>query len=105
MNYSKKKAAQKQKKITSKSTMQGKRVGIRLIKAFFLCILVIGVAGMVGGGLFVKKIIDDSPKISPSDVKPQGYTTFVYADDEKTEIERFVASGSNRVYKLSLIHI
>ena len=29
MNYSKKKAAQKQKKITSKSTMQGKRVGIR----------------------------------------------------------------------------
>ena len=99
MNYSKKKAAQKQKKITSKSTMQGKRVGIRLVKAFFLCILVIGIAGVVGGGLFVKKIIDDSPKVSPSDVKPQGYTTFVYADDEKTEIERFVASGSNRVYK------
>ena len=99
MNYSKKKAAQKQKRITSKSTMQGKRVGIRLVKAFFLCILVIGVAGVVGGGLFVKKIIDDSPKVSPSDVKPQGYTTFVYADDEKTEIERFVASGSNRVYK------
>ena len=45
MNYSKKKAAQKQKRITSKSTMQGKRVGIRLVKAFFLCILVIGVAG------------------------------------------------------------
>lgn len=99
MNYSKKKAAQKQRKITAKSTMQGKRVGIRLIKAFFLCILVVCAAGLVGGGLFVKNIIDDSPKVSPSDVKPQGYTTFVYADDEKTEIERFVASGSNRVYK------
>ncbi len=99
MNYSKKKAAQKQRKITSKSTMQGKRVGIRLLKAFFLCILVVGVAGLVGGGLFVKKIVDDAPKVSPSDVKPQGYTTFVYADDEKTEIERFVASGSNRIYK------
>lgn len=49
--------------------------------------------------MFVKNIIDDSPKVSPSDVKPQGYTTFVYADDEKTEIERFVASGSNRIYK------
>ena len=99
MNYGKKKAAQRQKQITSKSTMQGKRVGVRLFKAFFLCILVICIAGMIGGGLFVKKIIDDAPKVSPSDVKPQGYTTFVYADNEKTEIERFVASGSNRVYK------
>lgn len=34
-----------------------------------------------------------------ADVKPSGYTTFVYADDGKTEIQRFVASGSNRVYK------
>ena len=38
MNYGKKKASQKQKKITSKSTMQGKRVGVRLFKAFLLCL-------------------------------------------------------------------
>ena len=31
MNYGKKKASQKQKKITSKSTMQGKRIGVRLL--------------------------------------------------------------------------
>ena len=35
MNYGRKNAAKKQKKITSKSTMQGKRVGVRLFKAFF----------------------------------------------------------------------
>ena len=99
MNYGKKKAAQKQKRITSKSTMQGKRVGVRLFKAFLLCLVVVGVAGIIGGGIFVKKIIDNSPEISPSDVKPQGFTTFVYADDGTTEIERFVAEGSNRVYK------
>ena len=99
MNYGKKKAAQKQKKITSKSTMQGKRVGVRLFKAFLLCLVIVGVAGVIGGGMFVKKIIDNAPDISPSDVKPQGFTTFVYADDGTTEIERFVAAGSNRVYK------
>ena len=39
------------------------------------------------------------PHVSASDVKPKGFTTFVYADDGSTEIERFVSSGSNRVYK------
>ena len=99
MNYGKKKASQKQKKITSKSTMQGKRVGVRLFKAFLLCLLVVGIAGVVGGGVFVKKILDNTPEVSPADVKPSGYTTFVYADDGKTETQRFVASGANRVYK------
>ena len=99
MNYGKKKASQKQKKITSKSTMQGKRVGVRLFKAFLLCLIVVGLAGVIGGGVFVKRILDDTPEVSPADVKPSGYTTFVYADDGATEIQRFVASGSNRVYK------
>ena len=99
MNYGKKKASQKQKKITSKSTMQGKRIGVRLFKAFLLCLVVVSVVGVIGVGVFVKKIIDDTPQVSPEDVKPKGFTTFVYADDGTTEIERFVSSGSNRVYK------
>lgn len=99
MNYGKRQAARQQKKITSKSAMQGKRVGIRLFKAFLICLVFVAIAGVVGGGLFVKRIIDNSPEISPSDVKPKGFTTFVYADDGETELERFVAAGSNRVYK------
>ena len=99
MNYGKKKAAKRQKQITSKSAMQAKRVGVRLFKALLLCIIVVAIAGVAGGGLFVKKIIDNSPDITPDDVKPQGFTTLVYADDGTTEIERFVAAGSNRVYK------
>ena len=99
MNYGKKKAAKKQKKITSRSAMQGKRVGIRLFKAFLLLVLAVCIAGVIGVGVFAKRIIDNSPEVTPDDVKPQGFTTFVYADDEKTQIERFVASGSNRVYK------
>ena len=99
MNYGKKKAAKQQKKITSRSAMQGKRVGVRLFKAFLLLVLAVCIAGAIGVGLFAKRIIDNSPEVTPDDVKPQGFTTFVYADDEETQIERFVASGSNRVYK------
>ena len=75
MNYGKKKAAKRQKQITSKSAMQAKRVGVRLFKALLLCIIVVAIAGVAGGGLFVKKIIDNSPDITPDDVKPQGFTT------------------------------
>ena len=99
MNYGKKKASQKQKKITSKSTMQGKRIGVRLFKAFLLCMIVVAVAGVAGVGVFAKKILDNSPEVTPDDVKPKGFTSIVYADDGTTEIERFVKSGSNRVYK------
>ena len=99
MNYGKKKAAKRQKKITSKSTMQGKRIVVRLFKTLLICIVLAAVVGVAGGGLFIKKIIDDTPHVSASDVKPKGFTTFVYADDGSTEIERFVSSGSNRVYK------
>ena len=41
MNYGKKKAAKRQKQITSKSAMQAKRVGVRLFKALLLCIIVV----------------------------------------------------------------
>ena len=99
MNYGKKKASQKQKKITSKSTMQGKKISVRLFKAFLLCLIIIAIAGVAGVGVFAKRIIDNTPEVSPDDVKPKGFTTFVYADDATTEIERFVSSGSNRVYK------
>ena len=72
MNYGKKKAAKRQKKITSKSTMQGKRIVVRLFKALLICIVLAAVVGMAGGGLFIKKIIDDTPHVSTSDVKPKG---------------------------------
>lgn len=99
MNYGKRKASKRQKEITSKGTMQSKRMGVRLFKAFLLLILVACISVAAGGLIFVKKIINDSPEVSPSDVRPSGFTTFVYADDGTTELERFVASGSNRIYK------
>ena len=56
-------------------------------------------AGVAGVGVFAKKIIDDSPEITPDQVKPKGFTSIVLADDGTTEIARFVKSGANRVSK------
>ncbi|MCQ2508554.1 MAG: transglycosylase domain-containing protein [Dorea sp.] len=97
MNYGKRKAQEKQKKITSRSSMQGKRIGVRLFKAFLLCIIIVALAGVGCGFMYFKKIVDETPKISANDVKPKGFTTIVYADDGETEIERFVSSGANRI--------
>ena len=56
MNYGKKKGCENgRKKLTSKSTMQGKRIVVRLFKALLICIVLAAVVGMAGGGLFDKK--------------------------------------------------
>lgn len=99
MNYGRKKAAKKRKDITSKSKMKRKRLGVRIFKGALLTFLLLIVAGCVGGGIFIKKVIDSAPKITPEDVKPTGYTSIIYASDNKTETERLTSAGSNRVYK------
>ena len=99
MNYGKRKASKKQKDITSKSNMRKKKIGVRLFKGFLLCILVFCIVGMIGGLIWVKKIIDGAPEITPASIKPQGYTSTVYADDGVTETEHFTSAGANRIYK------
>lgn len=99
MNYGKKKASKRQKNITSKSAMKKKRAGVRLFKAMLLTCLIAIVICIAGGGLFIKKMIDDAPKITPEDVKPSKFTTQAFADDETTVLDTFVDAGANRVYK------
>ena len=99
MNYGRKKAANKRRDITSKSKMKKKRLGVRIFKGVLLTLLLLMVAGCVGGGIFLKKVIDSAPDVTPEDVKPTGYTSVVYASDNKTETQRLTSAGSNRVYK------
>ncbi len=98
MNYGKKSALKKQREITSKKTMQKKKIGSRLFKSFVICILLIGIAAVGGVGYLIKSVIDNAPNITPENVKPTEYTTFV-VDQNGNEIDRFIQSGSNRVYK------
>ena len=97
MNYGKENLEKRKKKISSKKNMKKKRVGVRFFKALIICILILAVVGVGGVGLFAKRIIDNTPTVTPADVKPQGFTSFVYAEDG-TLLEQFLESGSNRVY-------
>ena len=81
MNYGKENLDKRKKNISSKKNMKKKRVGVRFFKALVICVLLIAVIGAGGVGLFVKKIIDDAPKVTPNMVKPSGATSFVYTED------------------------
>ncbi len=78
--------------------MKKKRVGVRLFKAFVLCILLLGIVGVAAGGVFVKHVIDNTPEVTAKDILPQGYTTSI-VDQNGTVLEQLKDSDSNRVYK------
>lgn len=99
MNYSKRKASKKQKTITSKSTMQKKRVGVRLFKGFLILAILVCIAGATVVGLFVKQVIDEAPTITAESIKPQGCSSTIYADDGVTVTGKLTTSGANRIYK------
>lgn len=99
MNYGKESLSKKKKNVSSKKNMKKKRVGVRVFKAVVICFLLICIIGAVGGGLFVKKIIDDAPEITPASVKPSGYKSQVVAASNGQNLGQFREAGSNRVYK------
>ena len=99
MNYGKRKASKKQKRITSKKNMRKKKLGVRLFKGFLLCIFVCCILAAIGGGFIIKHVIDNAPEITADSIKPQGYTSTALADDGTTTIAEFTGAGANRVYK------
>ena len=57
--------------------MKKKRVGVRFFKAVITCMLLLVVIGLVGGIIFAKKIIDNTPDVSAEDIQPKGFTTTI----------------------------
>ena len=76
MNYGKKKAAKRQKKITSKSTMQGKTYRCPFIQSITDLYCSCSSSRSSRRRSFIKKIIDDTPHVSASDVKPKAIYHF-----------------------------
>ena len=98
MNYGKNNLSKKRKSISSKKKMKQKRVGVRLFKAVIICILLLAVICLIGGVIFAKKIIDDTPAVSVDDIRPKGFTSYI-TDQNGTVLETLKDSDSNRVYK------
>lgn len=98
MNYGKSNLSKRKKKISSKKRRKKKRVGVRFFKALIICILLLIVIGAAGVGIYVKKVIDNTPEVTAKDILPQGYTTNI-VDSNGTVLEQLKDSDSNRVYK------
>lgn len=98
MNYGKNNLSRRKKSISSKKRKKTKRVGVRFFKAVIICLILLAIICVVGGVVFAKKIIDNTPAVSAEDILPQGFTTSI-TDQTGTVIETLKDSDSNRVYK------
>lgn len=98
MNYGKSNLSRRKKQISSKKKRKKKRVGVRFFKALIICFLLLIVIGAAGIGIYVKKVIDNTPEVTAKDIMPQGYATNI-VDSNGTLLEQLKDSDSNRVYK------
>ena len=97
MNYGKRSTSAKQKALNSKSTKNGRKLGVMFFKGFIACIIACIVVGACAGIGVIKGIIDAAPDITNINVSPDSYKSFMY-DAEGTQIATLVESSSNRIY-------
>ena len=96
MNYTQSGLKKKQLALNSKGIKLRKMFGITFIKAFLICLLSAGILGIcLGIGMF-NGIIAAAPDITPIDVTPTGYASYMY-DSEGHQMKKLVAADSNRI--------
>ena len=97
MNYSKKGAAKKQKRLKSNKHRVLTKAGVSFFRAFIICFIVMCIVGAFAGFGVLKGIIDNAPSIDSIDVAPSGFvTTLYYSNGEKSQ--ELIGSDANRVY-------
>lgn len=96
MNYGKKGVREKQQALNSKSTKWGRKIILYCVKVLLIGFIAVGVIGLCAGIGMFRAIIDNAPEITPDEVAPSGYSSFVY-DIEGRQTAKLVASNSNRI--------
>lgn len=96
MNYGKKGVRNRQKALHSKSAKWGRKLTL----TFFNVILVAFIAACIVGasaafGVF-RGVIDTAPDITGINVKPTGFSTFVY-DIDGNQTAKLISENSNRI--------
>lgn len=97
MNYGKKGTSRREKQLTSKRAMVGRKFSVIFLKALLVCFLALAVIGGCAGYGIFKGIIDSAPDIDDIDATPTGYLSVVL-DKDGNNTATLVASGANRVY-------
>ena len=99
MNFSKESVKKKQDKLLSRTRRYERRFFIEIFKVV-LVIFVLLVLIMAGAGFgMMKGMLDDSPDISTISIKPKGFKTIIY-DQNNKERNTLSTVNSNRVYVL-----
>ena len=97
MNYNKKNATKKRKRVMSKGVKLSHRFSLILGRAVLVAVFVAAIIGCCAAFGIYKGILASAPDIRTLDVSPSGYLSTVY-DCNGEEIDTLVAAGSNRQY-------
>lgn len=96
MDYRKDSIIQKHKKLVSSGRKVSTKIAIQIFRVLMLCVLLIGAVGMSLGLGMASGIISETPDMEQISIAPSGVSTTIY-DNAGNEIEKLVASGSNRI--------
>ncbi|MBR1772669.1 MAG: transglycosylase domain-containing protein [Eubacterium sp.] len=97
MNFSKQSVKKKQDRLLSRTRRFERRFFVEVLK-FLLVVFVMLVLVMAGAGFgMMKGILDDSPDISNISIKPKGFKTIIY-DQNNNERNTLSTVNSNRIY-------
>ncbi|BCN30038.1 transglycosylase domain-containing protein [Anaeromicropila herbilytica] len=97
MNFSKKEAANKQRRLKSASAKLKTKALISLFRIFLVSIVLLAFVGVASGYGVIKGLIDDAPNIDAIDVAPTGFSTTIY-DQDGNELIKLAGSQANRIY-------
>lgn len=96
MNYSKNSIIKKHKTLVSARRKLSTKLIINFFRIFVLAILLLGAVGISVGLGMASGILEGTPDVEAISIAPSGVSTTIY-DVDGNEIEKLVASGSNRI--------
>lgn len=98
MHFGKNDVAKKREKLTSSSSMVGKKAGVSALRVLFLSLIAVGFIVVCAGIGAFRGIIDNTPDISEVNISPAGQATFIY-DADMNQVQKLTDadSGSNRI--------
>jgi len=96
MDFSRKGVLKKQRTIKSTSKRLNTKIRITLFRVSLICIVCLGIVGVVAVSGAIKGIIESAPDISQVNIDPEGFASFIYYSDG-TLAQKLVGAEANRV--------
>lgn len=96
MDFSRKGVVKKQRDIKSTSKRLNSKIRITLFRITMICIVFVGIVGVVAVSGAVKGIVESAPDISQVNIDPEGFASHIYYSDG-TLAQELIGAESNRI--------